>query len=130
MLPMLMLAPLLLHSAASLPSQNNPALPHASAPPAVRAKWKRGAIHADDYPSKAFRARAGGIVYLRFVVGPSGRVTSCTVTKSSGRTDLDERTCSLIKRRFRFRPAKNAEGEAVSDVIVGDHTWEILGRRR
>lgn len=96
-----------------------------SVPPPVRARWKRGAILSTDYPPNALRDRAGGIVFLRFVVGPTGRVTDCTVTGSSGRADLDAATCRLIKLRLRYAPARDAAGRAVPDVIIGDHCWKV-----
>jgi protein TonB len=59
------------------------------------------------------------------VVGPNGRVTECRVIRSSGNAELDETTCRLILERFRFAPARDAQGRKVSDVVVEDHTWVI-----
>jgi protein TonB len=67
-------------------------------------------------------------VHLRFVVGTSGRVTGCTVTRSSGNAELDSTTCRLIMRRLRYRPATNAEGRPIPATVVGKHEW-IADRR-
>jgi protein TonB len=86
-----------------------------------------GRIHNSDYPPNAFKDRAGGTVGLRFVVAPNGRVSECGVTRSSGRDDLDAITCRLIQQRFRYKPALNAQGQAVPAVVTGEHVWQIVG---
>ncbi|MBA3677624.1 MAG: energy transducer TonB [Sphingosinicella sp.] len=91
---------------------------------ASRARWVSGRILDSDYPRKAYESGAGGVVSLRFVVGPSGRVTRCNVTRSSGRGDLDAATCRLILQRFRYRPARDEWGRAVPDTIIGEHEWQ------
>ena len=88
-----------------------------------------GSITDRDYPRRAFDEGAGGVVGLRFVVGPNGRVTQCNVTRSSGRSDLDKTTCRLILQRFRYRPARNIWGETIASTIVGAHEWEADIRR-
>jgi protein TonB len=92
------------------------------------ARWIRGSITDDDYPRGAVEARASGTVFLRFVVAPDGRVSNCNVTRSSGRADLDATTCRLIMRRFRYRPARDARGNPIPDVITGNHEWHIQQR--
>jgi TonB family protein len=99
-----------------------------SASPAVPARWLRGQIRPSDYPPSAVRANAGGIVYLSFVVSPDGRVRECTVQRSSGRRDLDRTTCRLIQRRFRYEPARDAQGNPVPELITGQHVWTIRPR--
>ena len=84
-----------------------------------------GAIKPGDYPHDAFEARRGGTVRMRFTVGASGRVTDCTVTRSSGVPELDEATCRIILKRFRYQPARDAAGQPVADVITGDHVWQV-----
>ena len=90
-----------------------------------RARWLSGGIDASDYPEDAYNSRRGGIVHLRFTVAPSGRVSDCAVTRSSGSRELDAVTCRLIVRRFRYRPARNAEGNPIASTVVGEHVWEV-----
>jgi protein TonB len=85
----------------------------------------RGSIYPDDYPRRAFEARITGVVRMRFVVGPNGRVTDCRITRSSGSRDLDETTCRLITRRFVYRPARDVTGRPVAAPIEGRHEWEL-----
>lgn len=89
------------------------------------AQWLSGEIRDHDYPHYAFVERKAGTVHLRFTIGVDGRVSDCAVTKSSGVDELDEVTCKLIVKRFRYRPARNARGEPVPTVITGAHVWEI-----
>ena len=89
------------------------------------ARWLRGRIYDSDYPRRAYEARFEGTVYLRFVVAPDGYVSDCAVTRSSGNREIDETTCRLIMRRFRYRPARNEEGRPIASVIRGQHLWEL-----
>jgi protein TonB len=91
----------------------------------TRARWLSGGIGPSDYPERAYRSRIGGTVHLRFTVAPDGRVSDCRVTRSSGSRELDDVTCRLIVRRFRYRPARNAEGRPIASSVVGEHVWEV-----
>lgn len=82
-----------------------------------------GRIQTSDYPRDALAAEQSGTVYLRFVVGVNGRVSDCAVTRSSGVPSLDDATCRLITKRFRYRPARDRAGNRVPQVIDGDHEW-------
>jgi periplasmic protein TonB len=88
----------------------------------------KGHISDSDYPREAYNAHASGTVYLRFIVGANGRVTNCTVTKSSGNADLDNTTCRLIMERFRYRPTRDRNGKAIPDEVTGFHKWELWRR--
>jgi protein TonB len=92
---------------------------------ASRARWISGSIRESDYPRSAIQARKGGTVRLRFVVAPNGRVNQCTVTGSSGSAALDETTCTLIRSRFRYRPARDYTGRPVAETVRGEHEWQL-----
>lgn len=94
-----------------------------------RAQWQSGTIRDRDYPSSASRARVGGEVEVRFTIQPSGRVTGCRVSRSSGDATLDATTCRLIEERFRFKPATNAAGEAVASAYGWRQSWWLEPRR-
>ena len=84
-----------------------------------------GRIRDSDYPLEASEAGVSGTVGVRFVVDINGRVPSCEVTRSSGSRLLDDTTCGLIVRRYRFRPAQDARGRPFRSVIVQNETWVI-----
>lgn len=81
-----------------------------------------GRIADSDFPDEV---RRGGTVLLRFIVAPTGRVSDCKVTRSSGSRILDALTCRLILARFRYRPARNGEGRPIASTIRGEHVWHF-----
>ncbi len=87
------------------------------------AEWLRGEIRASDYPRAALQAGIGGTVRIRLAIDPRGRVSDCAITQSSGNAELDETTCRLIRKRFRYAPARDASGQAVSDSETGRQVW-------
>lgn len=104
----------------------------ASAPgdaqPAVRAQaaqsWSTFLSHRD-YPADAIRNYEQGTVVYRLEINPEGRPTDCLVTESSASLSLDAVTCRLLLERARFRPARNAQGKAVSDTYSGRIVWRL-----
>lgn len=64
-----------------------------------------------------------GVVSLLLDVDTAGKVSSCTVTESSGHKLMDKGTCSLFKARARFAPARNPDGAAVSGQYRLAVTW-------
>ena len=91
------------------------------------ARLVRGRIVHADYPRAAVRARAEGTVVARLNVGANGRVTSCSVTRSSGNSALDETTCRLIQQRFRFDPATDSQGRPIPSVTGWQQRWWLEG---
>ena len=85
----------------------------------------KGRIDNRDYPRSAVDAGESGTVGLRFTVGVDGRVSECTVTRSSGSRALDEVTCRLIRQRFRYAPSRDARGRPYADVVTGEQVWEL-----
>ena len=90
---------------------------------AKRARLVAGRIFDSDYPPAASRARATGTATVRLSVGASGRVTSCTIVRSSSHADLDSATCRLAQARFRYSPARDAQGRPVADVVGWQQAW-------
>jgi len=65
----------------------------------------------DNYPSDALRMEKEGRVGVRVSIGPDGRVTSCSVTASSGTASLDRAACDGMQRYARYDPALNDAGQ-------------------
>lgn len=91
----------------------------------TRARLIRGGIGPEDYPDTALAARAEGTTYISFTVAPDGRVRDCAVTRSSGHRALDEVTCRLIRRRFRYRPALDGAGRPIAELVRGEQGWAL-----
>jgi protein TonB len=83
---------------------------------------------AMDYPRGAKRAGIEGSVAVRFTVRTDGSVSDCEVIRSSANQELDATTCRLIERRFRYQPARDANGRPVTEVVTRTFDW-MLPRR-
>ncbi len=81
--------------------------------------------NANDYPSGPLRREEEGVTRFRVSVGADGRVSSCEVTGSSGSSDLDSTTCSLITRRGRFNAATDGNGSPVAGNWSSSVRWQI-----
>lgn len=82
-----------------------------------------GDIGPSDYPRDLRERGIGGRVEMLFTVGTDGRVTSCTVTRSSGVPELDALTCRLVQQRFRYRPSTDRYGRPIPDEVEGVQDW-------
>lgn len=78
-----------------------------------------------DYPAAAIRAGEEGLVAFTLTVDPSGRVTGCAITESSGSAVLDSATCGLLVRRSRFRPATDEGGRPVTGTFRSKVVWRL-----
>lgn len=99
----------------------SPAWATAARPTGNPGEW----VTVGDYPAKALREGFQGTTGFRVTIGTDGSVTGCTVTLSSGTTELDEATCRLVSQRARFSPALNAKGEAVVGQFSSRIRWVI-----
>jgi protein TonB len=108
-----------------------PAAPPAPPPPrftpkGAQPKGNPGSWQsADDYPSRALREEREGVTGFSVTVGSDGRVTGCSVTRSSGSPDLDEAACRLVQRRGRFTPATDGEGQPTTGSWSSSVRWTI-----
>ena len=84
-----------------------------------------GIISDDDYPALALDRNEQGTTAITLGVDRSGRVAGCTVTNSSGSELLDRTTCALARRRARFIPARDVNGDPVPAKYSTRITWRI-----
>jgi protein TonB len=82
-----------------------------------------GEITPRDYPRHLANSGVGGVVGVSFRVEPTGLVSRCSVTQSSGVPELDALTCRLIVQRFRYRPSTDRYGRPIADTVDGEHEW-------
>ena len=109
-----------------------PAPPAPPAPPkpvisqAAKAKANLPSLFStDDYPPSALRNEEQGTTAVRITVGTDGRVADCSVTSSSGSSTLDAATCSIIKRRARYTPAKDQAGNPITGSDSARIKWVL-----
>lgn len=72
-----------------------------------------------DYPAAGRADRAGRQVVIVLRVDTQGTPTTCRVQQPSGNDEADAITCRLAMQRFRFRPARDAQGQPVA----ADYGW-------
>ena len=88
----------------------------------------RTLFSADDYPASAQASGAEGTSQASITIGPDGRVASCNIIRSSGNSALDSATCNIIRRRAKFVPARDSNGNATTDTITTPPiTWRLEG---
>lgn len=103
-----------------------PPPPKPSVAEALQARGNPGDwVTTDDYPPSALRNNEAGVTAFKLDVGADGRVTNCSITKSSGFSDLDETACRLLQRRARFKPAKDAQGNGIASSYSSAVRWQI-----
>ncbi|PEQ10415.1 energy transducer TonB [Novosphingobium sp. PC22D] len=78
---------------------------------------------ARDYPHETRDLRIGGEVIVALTVGADGAVKDCRVVKASRDARADRITCRLAVERFRFRPARDAQGRAVESTYGWRQRW-------
>jgi protein TonB len=83
---------------------------------------------ADDYPASAASAGAEGTAQATLSIGPDGRVTGCNLTRSTGNSALDSATCNILRRRAKFTPARDSNGNPTSDTVTTPPIrWQLEG---
>lgn len=87
-----------------------------------------GGISDRDYPRDAAARGAAGTTAISFRVRRDGKVDNCSVLRSSGDAALDALTCSLVERRFVYRPARAPSGEPRETTLRTTFTWGVRSR--
>lgn len=88
----------------------------------------RTLFSSDDYPASAQSAGAEGTARATLTIGPDGRVTGCSITQSTGNGSLDAATCNVLRRRAKFTPARDSNGNATSDTVnTPAIVWRLEG---
>lgn len=84
----------------------------------------RGTFRQSDYPKELRATGPKGVTWADVIVGVNGRVTSCRITKPSGIPLFDARTCQILLERFRYRPARDAQGRPVAAPDSFSVDWD------
>ena len=88
----------------------------------------RTLFSADDYPASAQSAGAEGTAQAQLTIGPDGRVVGCNLTRSTGNSSLDSATCNILRRRAKFTPARDSNGQATTDTVTTPPiVWRLEG---
>jgi protein TonB len=111
-----------------------PAPPPPPPPPhkTVSAQSAKGDLRTlfteDDYPASAQAAGAEGTAQAELTIGADGRVVSCNLIRSTGNSALDQATCNILRRRAKFTPARDSNGNPTTDTITTPPIrWQLQG---
>ena len=93
---------------------------------AAQAKGNIAALFSDDdYPESAKSRGEQGTTSVALTIGTDGRVAGCSINSSSGSNTLDSTTCSVIKRRARYSPAKDQNGQPIQGTGSARIKWVL-----
>lgn len=95
--------------------------PIAASPRGNPGEW----ITNNDYRTSWINRGYEGVAGFEVQIDDRGRVTECSITRSTGYSDLDNATCRLLERRARFNPAKDSSGNAISGSYSSSVNWQI-----
>lgn len=82
-------------------------------------------VRSTDYRGIFLRQDMAGTVGLALAVSKEGRVTRCSLSRSSGYAELDSYTCDLVTRRARFQPPTDSEAKLVEGSYATNVKWSI-----
>jgi periplasmic protein TonB len=86
----------------------------------------RSLFSTDDYPASALAAGIGGTAQAELTIGADGRVVGCNLIRSTGNGALDSATCNILRRRAKFTPARDSNGNATTDTVrTPTITWVV-----
>jgi protein TonB len=77
------------------------------------------------YPPGAAKRGEQGRVAFRLTVEPTGVISTCDVTESSGFKVLDDETCEIMSLYAQLKPPRNSEGRAVRAQQNGFIVWRL-----
>lgn len=84
-------------------------------------KW----VTNQDYRPRWIMEEMSGRAAFTLAIDARGRVTGCTITRSTGHAPLDAATCDLVTKRARFDAARDSSGKPVAGSYSGSVTWQI-----
>lgn len=123
-------APAAANAIAAVSHTPQPPAPPAPPAPVVKAEPVRTAAVVNsancekpEYPSASRRLEEEGTVYLRFLVGPDGKVVQSEVEKSSGYKRLDEAARAGLSR-CQFKPA-TVDAKPEQGWASMKYTWRL-----
>lgn len=82
-------------------------------------------VTTEDYSRRWIMEEMTGTAKFALSIDASGRVTGCTITRSTGHAALDSATCALVAKRARFDAARDGSGKPVAGSYTGVITWTI-----
>lgn len=95
--------------------------PVGASPKGNPGKWVTNA----DYRPRWIQEELSGTARFTLSIDARGKVTGCTITRSTGHATLDTATCDLVTKRARFDAARDGNGKPVAGTYSNAVTWRI-----
>jgi len=67
----------------------------------------------------SIRLQEQGKVGIKYTIAADGSVSECAVTTPSGKARLDDAACTMVKKRWKFKPATQ-DGKPVATSLPAD----------
>lgn len=93
--------------------------PIAASPRGNASRW----VTDRDYRSNWIRKGLQGTASFLLTIDTSGKVSDCTITASTGHTELDNATCRLIEKRAKFDTARDSSGQPIAGSYSSSIRW-------
>src|SRR6476659_9708970 len=77
------------------------------------------------YPPGALKRGEQGRVAFRLTIEPTGVISSCDVTESSGFKSIDSEPCEIMAMYAQLKPARDSDGRAIRAQQNGFITWKL-----
>lgn len=95
-------------------------------PVGAKAKGNPGNwVTNDDYRPRWIQEELSGTARFTLQIDARGKVTGCSITRSTGHAALDIATCDLVSKRARFDAARDSNGKPVAGTWSSSVTWRI-----
>ena len=79
-----------------------------------------------DYPAASLGLREEGTVRIRYLVEIDGSISECSVTRSSGKPNLDDAACTLARKYWKFSPATQ-NGQPITQYVESSVDFRVPG---
>jgi TonB family protein len=106
------------------PALTQPACPAEPCTPAI--PITSHAVMPGDYPPDSVSRGEQGTVAVQYVISVTGDVADCSVTRSSGFPRLDAAACTMIRDRWKYRPATEG-GKTIPQITTANIVFELGG---
>ena len=107
-----------------IPDPKPPATPFEPVGATPRGKPGTWVTNAD-YRPRWIREELTGSARFTLSIDAAGKVTGCTITRSTGHAALDTTTCELVTKRARFDAARDGNGKPVAGSFSSTIRWNI-----
>lgn len=82
-------------------------------------------FRSEDYPDDLLKRGIQGWVGVVLSVDERGQATDCRAVETSGTPTLDETTCTIMRKRAKFRPALDRQGKPMAALTYWRVNWLI-----